>query len=473
MKRRSKSKSAREPILHGAGPVRQTASPRRWWTVAVALKVSVLVVAISAIASVLYRFKSPPGNAITKAAAAATPDVGVLFLEANDVANRLVQRFPESPRALGVMALAHSLFGAPDDAIQLWERCIERDPDYSEAYFEVGSLAQGSGDHAKAVEHFQKAAQLDPGSSVLPIETARALMDLGKLEQAAAVLEKNLQVHPKSMPSFAILGQVCVQLKRYQKARTYLEEAVRMGPEYTNAYYGLVTACAKLGDREKSAQYAEKFKALKARDELAHRDQLKAHDNLAAVSGNVARVCAAAGKVYIEHGEIPSAEEHLLRGIQLDPAGVECRQIQAWLYERVGRVEEATAVLEKLGETNPDDPSVCLSIGAFFGRLGQFEAAEEAFMNAVRLTPHQAGGYALLVKLYLEANWKLPDAKTMAEKAVRLEPVAENYYLLSSACLRNGEPTDALRAIERAVALDPGSAEYVWAHEFIRKELAR
>jgi tetratricopeptide (TPR) repeat protein len=435
--------------------------------VAVALTVAVAV--ILAIAGLIHRFKSPARNSIIEAAAAATPDAAALLLEANDVANRVVERFPESPRALAVMAQAHALFGGTDDAIQLWEQCIRLDPQDSEACFQVGSLAQGAGDQAKAAEYFQKAARLDPGSSIIPVEAARALMDLGKLEEAAAVLEKDLQVHPSSMPSFALLGQVCVQLKQYEKARSCLETAVQMGPEYTNAYYGLATACGRLGDREKSAQYAEKFKALKARDEQAHRDLLKARDNRATLARGLAQVCAAAAKVYIEYGEIPAAEEHLLRGIRHDPAGVECPQIQAWLYERLGRVEEAAAVLEKLGETNPDDPSVCVRIGSFCSRRGRFEEAEKAFVNAVRLTPHQAGGYALLARLYLEANWKLPDAKTMAEKAVRLEPLAENYYLLSSAALRNGEPAEALRAIERAVALAPGNAEYVRAHELIRQ----
>jgi tetratricopeptide (TPR) repeat protein len=168
--------------------MRQAASPWRRWTVAVALTVAVAV--ILAIAGLIHRFKSPARNSIIEAAAAATPDAAALLLEANDVANRVVERFPESPRALAVMAQAHALFGGTDDAIQLWEQCIRLDPQDSEACFQVGSLAQGAGDQAKAAEYFQKAARLDPGSSIIPVEAARALMDLGKLEEAAAVLER-------------------------------------------------------------------------------------------------------------------------------------------------------------------------------------------------------------------------------------------------------------------------------------------
>jgi len=426
-----------------------------------------------------HRFASGPhrlgiaGASLAEKASTARPEIASLILEASDVAERLSRRFPDTPDSLDVMAWLHCQFGMSERAVECWQRCLELDRGFGPAYFQLGIIAQESGESQKAADYFGRALELNPHSSGLPVHLAQALMNLGKLEEAIDVLEQGLQAHPRSMPILALLGDMLVRLERYEEATDKLEEAVKIAPGYASAYYGLFNACARLGEQEKSKEYLEKFKALKEKEERAHRDGLKTLDDVSSVRHRVAKIYTAAAKVYLAHGDPQTAESHLLRAADLSPSDPECLQLLAWLYERQGRTEEAVAALSRAKENDPENVGVHLRLAALHVRQRQFEAAEEAYLKVIQISPHQAGGYAAMAKLYLQANRKLPEAKRLAVKAVDQEPLARNYFLLSLACQKNGDLTGALSAIERAVALDPEHGEYRQMHEQIRQHRER
>jgi Flp pilus assembly protein TadD len=51
-------------------------------------------------------------------------------------------------------------------------------------------------------------------------------------------------------------------------------------------------------------------------------------------------------------------------------------------------------------------------------------------------------------------NQKLPEAKTLAQRLVELEPTAPNYSILAEACHRNSDQAGAREALRRAMDLD-------------------
>jgi Flp pilus assembly protein TadD len=75
--------------------------------------------------------------------------------------------------------------------------------------------------------------------------------------------------------------------------------------------------------------------------------------------------------------------------------------------------------------------------------------------------------------LYLETGTKLPQARDLAQKAVTLEPIATNYFVLSWACDRNADTDSALSAIKKALELEPDNPRYQQMYELIRKRSSR
>ena len=111
-----------------------------------------------------------------------------------------------------------------------------------------------------------------------------------------------------------------------------------------------------------------------------------------------------------------------------------------------------------------------LNIGILSARLKHIDNAEEAFRKVIDLRPESSTGYRELAQSYLRTGRALPQARALAEKAVALEPIAVNYFVLSWACDMNGDSANGLEAIEHAIQLEPGNSKYKKIYEHIKNK---
>lgn len=390
--------------------------------------------------------------------------------EAAGVVRSLLEQYPDTAESLDVVALFHLRLGMAENALRCWRRSVELDPHFATAHFAMGLLARDQGRLAASAGHFQKAAELDPEMPGVFVELADVLIKQSKLDEAQAVVEKSLKRDPRFLPGLYHLGQIYLQRKDYAKARKTLEAAIRYGPDFTNAYFGLATACAKLGDTQRAAQYMQRFKALGAGDEQAHRDLVKATRDFDDPRQSVAVVCTAAARVWLLHGEAERAEPLLLRACQLAPGYAESGDLLARLYERQGREEEALKTLTRFSVSSPTSIAIQVHLAALASKMGRFELAEQAYHKAIELSPGEVRAYAMLAGLYLQLGRNLPEAKRLAQKAVELDPAARNFFLLAIACRRTGDLRAALAALDRALALEPENQEFRRARDSLRPE---
>ncbi len=441
-----------EAAAHG-GDVRR----RPLWLRIVAL----LVLAGLIVTLVLVNRKEPrPKTAIALEADESTPEMAALLREIDELANSLVEQFPESPEAWEVMARAHYRLGKSQDAEKYWQQCIDMKSDFCPAIHSIGLLNLETGNHAKAVEYFRRALELEPESPAFSVELAQALMADGQAAEAAKVLEEDVKLHPKGLATLAMLGQAYLQNRNYAKAKQYFKRAIVVGPNYSNAYNGLVLACTNLGEEEEAQGYAETLKKIKKSEEKMHSGMLKEHNDSRKIKGVLGEIYFAAANVYLAHNEPGIAEEYLLKAIQNAPKFVAPHEILTWLYQHQGRKEDAVKILRKLIAVAPDDVSAQMDCAELCAEMGWFDEAESAYRKGIELAPEQAGGYAALAWLFIDHVQKLPEAKQLAEEAVRREPLAKHYYLLGVACQINDDKPGARAAIAKAAALDPRNPEY-------------
>jgi predicted Zn-dependent protease len=162
------------------------------------------------------------------------------------------------------------------------------------------------------------------------------------------------------------------------------------------------------------------------------------------------------------------AEVLLRRAVTVDPNEVDCRKRLAAFYQGVGQLPKALAQCECVARLEPNDPTCQMLIGSLALRLKQPARAEAAFERIMVLAPDQSIGYRELARLYLGTGRKTAEARTLAEKAVALEPIAPNYSLLSQACYQAGDIEGALAAMGKAVQLDPGNSRYQQAYNTMK-----
>lgn len=422
--------------------------------------VGLLLIATGVVIRVYFAPVRRP-SAVAEAIANASPEVAELLLEADDVVRQLSERYPDSLDTLDVTAMLHARFGNVDEAIACWKRCLEIAPNFAEAHFRIGLIEHERGEDSEASIHFRRATEIDPSLSNYPVHWAKSLTNEGKLKDAADVLRADLARHPDSVASLTILADTYLQLKQQDKAKQSYEKVVRLAPDVTSAYYGLGTACAQLGETEAAKRYLERFKALKARDEQAHRNELKTEElGLARVRQGVAEVLLAAAKAFLAQNDPKTGETLLIRARELDPSLGETWRVLAWLYERQDRIDEALETTKEYASRDSDDVPAQLSLAQLLARIGRVDEAEAVFLTTAEAAPNNAGAQATLAEFCLQERRDSSKAVRAAQRAVKLAPTAHHYFLLASAHRASRDLESARLAIEQAIALAPERSEY-------------
>ncbi len=442
---------------------RRSSGSMRW------LLYSTLVI-LTALLVYVYSRPKGPQSIVSEAAASATPEVAERLMELDDVVTRLIETFPDEPAALDVMGWLHYKIGKVEHAGLFWNHCLEIDDDFAPAHHALGLMALELGEYETAATHFRRNVELDPINSAFKVELAQALVECGKGNEAIEVLLEDLRANPKAVATAAMLGHAYLQQRDFARAKQHFETVIELGPDYTNAYKGMVDACRGLGERELAKEYAKKLQEKKAIDTADHRQMLREYDDAANISATMAEIYTATANVYLAAGDPQTAEEHFLKALDNMDTFVPACELLAWIYKTQGRTKRSADMLRQLLEIAPESLSAHLTAGSMFTEMEYLDEAEEAYRGAVRLTPKMAGGYVALARFLLQAQRKLPEAKTLAEKAATIEPVAPNFFLLALACQATNDLDGARAAVHRAAELEPLNQEYQRLQQFLARQ---
>src|SRR5262249_25102115 len=149
-------------------------------------------------------------------------------------------------------------------------------------------------------------------------------------------------------------------------------------------------------------------------------------DTLSVSMKSVAKTHTDTGRVYLTQGRTRDAGELWLRAAALDRSNTLCRLQLAVHYQHARQPRDALRFYEEATAIDPSDGLIHLNLGRVSQKLGQIDRAERAFKEVIRLAPNQFEGYGALAELYLQLNRNLPEARKLAETAVRLAPDAPN-----------------------------------------------
>lgn len=408
-----------------------------------------------------------PAQPVTEELSAERAAIEALRNEANDVARRLMAAFPNSPEAVSVMAMVHHRFGNTAEAAKWFNKCLQLDSHYADAYHGMGSMALRKGDYEEAARLLRQAISINPIPTDPRLQLAKALMGSGDIEKAAAVLRESAGRAPGASQLYYSLGDAYDQLGDYQEAKESYLAAVQMDPHLRPAYYRLARVCAKLGATEESDAYMNEFAERVNQAQPARIEWVRETNDVAFSSQVVADIYTAAAQIYRRHGRLQIAEEHLMKAASLVPTDSVSRRELVLLYQGSRRTEDTLRILQELAEIEPGNADYRLQLGALHANLSRFAEAERAFLDAIEIAPQRPDGYLAAARLYTISGRKTDQAVRLAEKAVELAPTAKSYLLLSAAHKSNGDTAGALAAIKQAIERDPQNNDYRRMHDVL------
>ena len=394
--------------------------------------------------------------------------VATLRGAATKLAEDLLARFPQEAEAHMLLGDVHRRFGRSAEAVVCWRHTLQIDPRRISAYDRIAIVAMEKGQFEEAISLWRQVLVLDPASPGIHSKLGRMLMAQGQQDQAIAALTEAVRLEPASAQTHYLLGQAHFQKNLYEQAVGCYEKARELDPNLANPHYGLAQAYARLRQPALARQYQATFKKLSAEDPEDRPYGFSAEDDLSRARADYVSPALRGAKLLKAKGRMATAGALLRQAAAVDPNDIACRKRLAAFYQGVGQLPQALVQCEHVARLDPNDPACQLLIGSLALQLKQPAKAEAAFRRVTVVAPGQSVGHRELARLYIGSKQKPAEARRLAEKAVALEPIAPNYFLLGQACYQSGDTKAALAAMSKAIQLNPRHNGYQQAYNTMK-----
>ena len=160
------------------------------------------------------------------------------------------------------------------------------------------------------------------------------------------------------------------------------------------------------------------------------------------------------GRIRLEKADSVTAEAQFLQSLAVADTLPEPYLSLAFLYNRWGQRDSALALYDRALTRLPDQPDLLFGKGATLEQMGKFDPAVEVFQHLIELKPDHAAALNYLGYMWADKGVHLNDALKLIERAVALQP--DNGAYLDShawALYRLGRLKEAEEILRRALQL--------------------
>ena len=371
--------------------------------------------------------------------------LAVLYFTTGDVptAVRYADEVADVPgldaQMLGQIGGMYAAAGKPDQALRLFNRAIEQEPQRSEHYFAKGLLLANQ-------KHYV---------------------------EAESTIRSGIKVSPDSAVGYYYLGRISVEARDFDKATTHFEQAVTLNAAFEPAYVALGSVYEAKEDRDKAIGiYRRYLQGVNPRNrEIRHhliRLQVSAKqydEALQELEGMLAEdpsdldAQLRMGLVYGEQKNYPKAIQQLNQILTVRPAELKVRDYLGYLYEETKNYPKATEAYRHNLTLEPSYFEGHLHLGVLQYRLKQYADAIEHLREASRLNPKQPESYIVLGLSHFQSEQYEPSLQAFLE-GIRYNPDnADLHFNAGTVYDKLNRFDDVVKSMQTTLTLDPHHAD--------------
>jgi tetratricopeptide (TPR) repeat protein len=434
-------------------------------------------------------------------------------VEAENAYQKVLELEADHEEALIGLAMVYSDLGDQPRAAEMLRRVVAKNPTVRTLTALARSYEQQR-DFKQAAETFRRALELAPDNEELRFSLAENLLMADQIEEALKRFEELAGQDPRDYRPLLRMSQIYRQKGRFEEARKALNKAKASAPENLEVLYHEVNLLESEGkieeaikalkdivDSTRKSTYSAAERSNRAilleRLGLMHRAHGQ-YEQAVAVFAELrglnkeieARATAQIADTYRQAKQFRKAAEEIepvyrnhpndrmvavvratiladlgkadeaintvkkLRKANKTPS-LDDLLILAQIYEKTKRFDDMGKVTEealKLAKTDEEKASVLFMRGAMFERKKQYEQAEAAFREVLRLDPDNASAMNYLGYMFADRNVRLEEAYELIRKALEYDPHNGAYLdSLGWVYYRMGKLEEAEEYLRRAV----------------------
>lgn len=281
------------------------------------------------------------------------------------------------------LARSYRVVGRTDQAIEVLEDIIERDPMRYTTYEILGELLEESGQYERAAANFEQSLTLNPNQPHTYLRTAELFLhrNVDQASTAIEILEQGRERFPDRPEMGYLLALSLREAERYQDALTMFEKTLQAAQRHAEGlvnaifYFHYGAAAERAGLYDKAAEL--------------FRQAIELDPSFAPAYNYL-------GYMWVDRDEnLDEAGELIRRALHYDPENGAYLDSLGWYYFRKGEYEKALQELLRAIENMPDDDPefyvVYDHVADTYFELGKPTQAIDYWEKAIRMNPGADG----------------------------------------------------------------------------------
>ncbi|MEK7433935.1 MAG: tetratricopeptide repeat protein, partial [Cyanobacteriota bacterium] len=154
-----------------------------------------------------------------------------------------------------------SLYNAKEEyekAIEFYNKSISINPNFYNAYNNLGNVYKAKEEYDKAIEYHKKALELSPNSYISYNGLGNVYYSKKEYDKAIEYHKKALELSPDNYLFYNNLGDVYKAKKEYDKAIEFYNKSISINPNFEYTYNGLGDVYYSKKEYDKAIEYHKK-----------------------------------------------------------------------------------------------------------------------------------------------------------------------------------------------------------------------
>lgn len=369
------------------------------------------------------------------------------------------------------MQLGRTLAGAPNKAgaLRLARSLAAGHPGEPQARFAVAQVAVAAGDEATALAELKRARELRGDWEAAALMEAQILQRRSNAE-ALQSLGAFLKANPGAREARLSYARLLVADKRIKEARSEFQSLLASFPDNTDVIYAVALLSLQLNDYAAAELNLKRLLLLDFRDKdlvrlyLGQVAEEQKHIPEALdwyksiepgeqyVTGRIryAQVLAKQGKLddgraWLQASEAKDSQQR-----------VQLLLAEAQLLRDADQVKVAFDLVARELDRLPNNPELLYDHAMLAERMDRVDVLESSLRKLIGIRPDHAHAYNALGYSLADRNLRLPEARELIERALKLAP--DDAFIMDSmgwVLFRQGQLAEAVTYLRRAFELRP------------------
>ncbi len=289
---------------------------------------------------------------------------------------RLVDRHPGDAKLIYAYAHLAMLVGKLELAERIVNQLLAGQPDMIDAWLLKANILNRQGRNAEALQFIADAVARWPDAPRLRLFYARKLVDMKRYAEAREQFARLLEQRPGMTDAIYALGLLNLQLKEPARAREYFRQLIEAGQRVDEANYYIAQAWEMEKQYDQAIQHYQAVgqgelyvdSRIRMANLLAEQGDIDAarqvlqNVNAPTLDGEL-RLYLAEGEILSRVGRYQDAWDVYTLALQEMPDNPQLLYARAMVAEKLDRLDEAIADLEKMVKADPENPEALNALG--------------------------------------------------------------------------------------------------------------